>query len=43
MMTEVPDPETTTAFNNNVVDEFRANGGKVGAFETDAQRANAAR
>src|ERR1700692_172789 len=32
-MTEVPDPETTKAFNNNIVDEFRANGGKVGAFE----------
>jgi deazaflavin-dependent oxidoreductase (nitroreductase family) len=29
-MTEVPDPETLKAFNNNVADEFRANGGKVG-------------
>ena len=33
MMTEVPDPETIKAFNNSIVDEFRANGGKVGAFE----------
>lgn len=33
MMTEVPDPETMKAFNNGIVDEFRANGGKVGAFE----------
>jgi deazaflavin-dependent oxidoreductase (nitroreductase family) len=29
-VTEVPDPETLKTFNNNVVDEFRANGGKVG-------------
>ena len=29
-MTEVPDPETLKAINNNVADEFRANGGKVG-------------
>jgi deazaflavin-dependent oxidoreductase (nitroreductase family) len=29
-MTEVPDAETMRAFNNNIVDEFRANGGKVG-------------
>ena len=29
-MTEVPDPETLKTFNNNVADEFRANGGKVG-------------
>jgi deazaflavin-dependent oxidoreductase (nitroreductase family) len=29
-MTEVPDPETVKTFNNNVADEFRANGGKVG-------------
>jgi deazaflavin-dependent oxidoreductase (nitroreductase family) len=29
-MTEVPDPETQKTFNNNVTDEFRANGGKVG-------------
>ena len=29
-MTEVPDAETMKAFNKNIVDEFRANGGKVG-------------
>ena len=29
-MTEVPDAETVKAFNSNVADEFRANGGKVG-------------
>src|ERR1700694_3737038 len=29
-MTEVPDPETLKAFNNNVADEFRANGGQGG-------------
>ena len=29
-MTGVPDPETLKTFNNNVADEFRANGGKVG-------------
>src|SRR5258707_1676639 len=29
-MTEVPDAETMKAFNNNIVDEFRANGGVVG-------------
>jgi deazaflavin-dependent oxidoreductase (nitroreductase family) len=29
-MTEVPDAETMKAFNENVVDEFRSNGGKVG-------------
>jgi deazaflavin-dependent oxidoreductase (nitroreductase family) len=29
-MTEVPDPETMKTFNNNVAEEFRANGGKVG-------------
>src|ERR1700747_1691850 len=29
-MSEVPDPETQKTFNNNVADEFRANGGKVG-------------
>jgi deazaflavin-dependent oxidoreductase (nitroreductase family) len=29
-MTEVPDAETMKAFNNSIVDEFRANGGKVG-------------
>jgi deazaflavin-dependent oxidoreductase (nitroreductase family) len=28
-MTEVPDIETLNAFNKNIVDEFRANGGKV--------------
>jgi deazaflavin-dependent oxidoreductase (nitroreductase family) len=32
-MTGVPDAETTKAFNKNIVDEFRANAGKVGAFE----------
>ena len=29
-MTEIPDAETMKAFNANIVDEFRANGGKVG-------------
>ena len=29
-MTEMPDAETMKAFNASVVDEFRANGGKVG-------------
>lgn len=29
-MTEVPDAETMKAFNKNIVDEFRSNGGKVG-------------
>jgi deazaflavin-dependent oxidoreductase (nitroreductase family) len=29
-MSEVPDAETMKAFNNNIVDEFRSNGGKVG-------------
>ncbi len=29
-MTEVPDAESMKAFNKNIVDEFRANGGKVG-------------
>jgi deazaflavin-dependent oxidoreductase (nitroreductase family) len=29
-MTEVPDAETMKAFNTSIVDEFRANGGKVG-------------
>jgi deazaflavin-dependent oxidoreductase (nitroreductase family) len=29
-MTEIPDAETMKAFNNSIVDEFRANGGKVG-------------
>jgi deazaflavin-dependent oxidoreductase (nitroreductase family) len=29
-MTEVPDAETMKAFNKSIVDEFRANGGKVG-------------
>jgi deazaflavin-dependent oxidoreductase (nitroreductase family) len=29
-MTSVPDAETLKTFNNNVADEFRANGGKVG-------------
>ena len=29
-MTEVPDADTMKAFNKNIVDEFRANGGKVG-------------
>jgi deazaflavin-dependent oxidoreductase (nitroreductase family) len=28
-MTEVPDTETINAFNNSIVDEFRANDGKV--------------
>jgi deazaflavin-dependent oxidoreductase (nitroreductase family) len=29
-MTEVPDMEAMKAFNKNIVDEFRSNGGKVG-------------
>ena len=29
-MTEIPDAETMKAFNANIVDEFRTNGGKVG-------------
>jgi deazaflavin-dependent oxidoreductase (nitroreductase family) len=29
-MTEVPDTETINAFNTSIVDEFRANDGKVG-------------
>lgn len=29
-MTEIPDAETMKAFNKRIVDEFRANGGKVG-------------
>jgi deazaflavin-dependent oxidoreductase (nitroreductase family) len=29
-MTEFPDADALNAFNSNVVDEFRANGGKVG-------------
>jgi deazaflavin-dependent oxidoreductase (nitroreductase family) len=29
-MSRVPDVETIKAFNENIVDEFRANGGKVG-------------
>ena len=29
-MTQVPDAEMMKAFNKNIVDEFRANGGKVG-------------
>ena len=29
-MSEVPDAETMKAFNKNIVDEFRSNGGKVG-------------
>ena len=34
-MTEIPDAETMKAFNANIVDEFRANGGKVGGpFES---------
>jgi deazaflavin-dependent oxidoreductase (nitroreductase family) len=31
-MTERPDPETIKAFNAGIVDEFRTNDGKVGAF-----------
>lgn len=30
-MTQVPDAETMKAFNENIVDQFRTNGGKVGA------------
>jgi deazaflavin-dependent oxidoreductase (nitroreductase family) len=29
-MTEIPDAETMKAFNKSIVEEFRANGGKVG-------------
>jgi hypothetical protein len=29
-MTELPDAETIKAFNKSIVDEFRANAGKVG-------------
>jgi deazaflavin-dependent oxidoreductase (nitroreductase family) len=29
-MTEIPDAEAMKAFNTSIVDEFRANGGKVG-------------
>ena len=29
-MREIPDAESMKAFNKNIVDEFRANGGKVG-------------
>jgi deazaflavin-dependent oxidoreductase (nitroreductase family) len=29
-MTDIPDAETMKAFNKSIVDEFRANGGKVG-------------
>jgi deazaflavin-dependent oxidoreductase (nitroreductase family) len=29
-MTEIPDAEAMNAFNKGIVDEFRANGGKVG-------------
>jgi deazaflavin-dependent oxidoreductase (nitroreductase family) len=28
-MTEIPDTETLNAFNKSIIDEFRANGGKV--------------
>jgi deazaflavin-dependent oxidoreductase (nitroreductase family) len=35
-VTQVPDPETLKTFNKNVVDEFRANGGKVGGPFADA-------
>jgi deazaflavin-dependent oxidoreductase (nitroreductase family) len=30
MVQEIPDPETINAFNKTVIDEFRANDGKVG-------------
>lgn len=33
MTQQPPDVEVTKAFNAKVTDEFRANGGKVGAFE----------
>ncbi len=29
-MTETPDAETVNAFNKSIIDEFRANDGKVG-------------
>ena len=34
--TEVPDAEIVKAFNANIVEEFRANGGKVGGQSTGA-------
>jgi deazaflavin-dependent oxidoreductase (nitroreductase family) len=33
MTQQPPDPEVVKAMNSKVVDEFRASGGKVGAFE----------
>jgi len=30
MTEQMPDPETINAFNNSIIDEFRANAGKVG-------------
>jgi deazaflavin-dependent oxidoreductase (nitroreductase family) len=35
-VTDVPDPETLKTFNRNVVDEFRANNGKVSGPFADA-------
>lgn len=34
-MTEMPDTETINAFNTDIIDEFRANGGKVGGQFAD--------
>lgn len=36
MTREIPDAETIKAFNTAIVDEFRANGGKVGGQFADA-------
>ena len=35
-MTEIPDADAMKAFNDNIVEEFRANGGKVGGPFEDA-------
>ncbi len=36
-MTEMPDTETINAFNTGIIDEFRANGGKVGGQVANAE------
>ena len=35
-MTEIPDTDTINAFNRSIIDEFRANDGKVGGQFADA-------
>ena len=35
-MTDIPDTETINAFNKSIIDEFRANNGKVGGQFADA-------